>query len=103
MIGEILVLMTWQRERVAGLWLTYSYCGCSYMGKPIVIVEGKNLQNMANLGEDLVQIGFSAFLKRTAALWPAVAALESRDSVLSAADHQARLVSKREFPRRAAA
>ncbi|XP_042033601.1 uncharacterized protein LOC121780149 [Salvia splendens] len=27
--GEVLVLMTWQEEFVAELWLTYSDCGCS--------------------------------------------------------------------------
>ena len=65
---------------------------------------------MVNLGADLGQFGFAAFLRRAAAPWPAVAALQSRVSVPSVADRRmtsggrrARLVSKREFPRRAAA
>ena len=44
---------------------------------------------MVNLGADLGRIEFAAFLRRAAAPGPAVAMLESRDSVLSAADRRA--------------
>ena len=43
---------------------------------------------MVNLGADLGLIGFAAFLRRAAAPWPAVAALESREYVSPAADRQ---------------
>ena len=43
---------------------------------------------MVNLGANLGHLGFAAFLRRTAAPWPAVTALESRESVSSAADRR---------------
>ena len=58
------------------------------MEKPILVVEGKDLQNMVNLRANLGHLGFAAFLRRAAASWPAVAALESRESVSSAADRR---------------
>ena len=43
---------------------------------------------MVNLRADLGQFGFVAFHRRAAAPWPVVAALESRESVSSAADRR---------------
>ena len=43
---------------------------------------------MVKLGANLGLLGFAAFLRRAAAPWPAVAALESRESVPSAADRR---------------
>ena len=43
---------------------------------------------MVNLGANLGHLGFAAFIRRAAAPWPAVAALESRESVSPAADRR---------------
>ena len=43
---------------------------------------------MVKLGANLGLLGFAAFLRRAAAPWPAVAALDSRESVPSAADRR---------------
>ena len=50
---------------------------------------------MVNLGANLGHLEFAVFLWRAAAPWLAVAALESRESVSSAADHRTTSGSRR--------
>ena len=62
--------------------------GPIYRGRLFLIIEGKNLQNLVNLGANLGLVGFAAFLRRAATPWPAVAALEYREFVPSAVDRR---------------